>query len=46
MKSYISPTYLMAKSENGFLDILGVSLEIVPEDNSVIITQEAENIFG
>ena len=43
---YISPAYVKAEAGNGFVDLLGLSLEIIPEDNSVIITQDAEEIFG
>ena len=48
MKNYTSPVYLKAETGNNFSDILGLSLEfnIIPEDNSVVITQDAENIFG
>ena len=46
MMNYISPVYVRATAENSFVDILGLSLEIIPEDNTVIITQDAENIFG
>ena len=46
MKKYISPVYVMAEAGNVFNDFLGFSLELIPEDNSVIITQDAEEIFG
>ncbi len=46
MKKYISPVYVKAATGNLFNDFIGLSLEIIPEDNSVIITQDAEQIFG
>ncbi len=46
MKKYISPVYVKAEVGNAFNGFLGLSLEIIPEDNSVIITQDAEEIFG
>ncbi len=46
MKQYITPVYVKAEAGNIFNDFLGFSLEILPEDNSVIITQDAEQIFG
>lgn len=46
MKNYISPVYVKAEAGNAFNIFLGLSLELIPEDNSVIITQDAEEIFG
>jgi hypothetical protein len=46
MKKYISPLYIQTGADNAFDDFLGLSLELIPEDNSVIITQDAEQIFG
>ena len=46
MKKYISPLYIQTGAAKAFDDFLGLSLELIPEDNSVIITQDAEQIFG
>lgn len=46
MKKYISPLYIQTGGDKVFYDFLGLSLELIPEDNSVIITQDAEQIFG
>ena len=44
MKKYIAPAYAVNEMESPF-SILGLSFEIIPEDNSVIINQDAEELF-
>ena len=44
MKSYFSPAYKLSAEENPF-DLLGLSIEYLPGDNSVIIDQDAEELF-
>ena len=44
MKNYFSPVYKLSAEDNPF-DLLGLSLEYIPGDNSVIIDQDAEELF-
>ncbi|MBR2024853.1 MAG: hypothetical protein IKA02_03475 [Clostridia bacterium] len=44
MKAYFAPAYAVNEMENPF-SILGLSFDIIPEDNSVIINQDAEELF-
>lgn len=46
MKNYTAPAYVIADVGNNIFNILGISVELNQEDNSVVITQDAENIFG
>lgn len=44
MKKYFSPVFRLSAEENPF-DLLGLSLEFIPGDNSIIIDQDAEELF-
>lgn len=44
MKTYFSPAYKLSVEENPY-DLFGLSIEFLPGDNSVIIDQDAEELF-
>ena len=44
MKKYFSPVYSVNAMENPF-DLLGLSIEYIPGDNTIIIDQDAEELF-
>ena len=45
MNKYNSPAYSLSAMDNPY-DLLGLSIEYIPGDNSVIIDQDAEELFG
>ena len=45
MKKYVGPVYASSKIDNDGFSLFGLSFDISPENNSVTVFEDAENLF-